>query len=97
MKRDFTYIDDVVDAIISCCEKPAIKSHNFYNPNVSSSAPHMIFNVGNSNPINLLDFIEIMEDKFKIKAVKQFMPIQPGDVKETYAEISNCKMDWLFS
>ena len=91
MMRDFTYIEDVVDAILCCCEKPAKRENNFNNPDISTLAPHMIFNVGNSNPIRLLDFIDMLEDKFNIRAMKNFMPIQAGDVKETFADISNLK------
>ena len=73
MFRDYTYIDDVVDAIEGCCYKPAIKnkSFNFLDPNPSSSfAPHMIFNVGSNKPISLLKFIEKLEKEFEISSIK---------------------------
>ena len=72
MQRDFTYIDDVVEAIIKCCYKPATSNStfNYIDPNPSSSfAPHRIFNVGNSKPIELLEFLKILEAEIgKIKA-----------------------------
>ena len=72
MERDFTYIDDVVEAITKCCSKPATVSELFdikSNPAISS-APFRIFNVGNSEPVKLLRFIEILESVLGIKAIK---------------------------
>ena len=91
MKRDFTYIDDVVEIIFRCCKKPSTIDSNFdkSNPSPSTSfAPHRIFNVGNGKPINILRFIEILENLIGINAIKEFMPIQPGDVEETEADNS---------
>ena len=88
MKRDFTYIDDIVEGIYRCCYKPAIIDNAFdcLNPNQSTSfAPFKIFNIGNSVPIELLRFIEILEDELGMKAVKNFLPIQLGDVEATAA------------
>ena len=90
MQRDFTYIDDVVDAIIKLIEKvPSKQSEfNFSDPNPSISwAPFRIFNIGNSTPIKLMSFIEEIEIALNKKAIKIFMPIQPGDVEETEANI----------
>ena len=97
MKRDFTYIDDVVSSIISCCMKPAMQDMNFdcFNPNPSTSfSPHRIFNVGNSKPVELLKFIELLETALGEKAIKLMKPIQKGDVKETFA---NTKLleEWI--
>ena len=94
MARDFTYIDDVVEAIMKLVQKPAIsnKKFNFENPEASSSwAPHRIFNVGNSHPIKLLQFVSTLEDELKIKAIKIFREMQPGDVLETYADTKKLK------
>tara|TARA_B100000212_G_scaffold317287_1_gene272834 strand:+ start:33856 stop:34899 length:1044 start_codon:yes stop_codon:yes gene_type:complete len=88
MQRDFTYIDDIVEGIARCCEKPAIKNKNFntFEPDKSTSfAPFRIFNIGNNNPLNLLKFIEVIEENLGIKAIKNFKPIQPGDVEATAA------------
>ena len=97
MKRDFTYIDDIVESIYRCCSKPAIPDPNFnqFNPKPSrSTAPHMIFNIGNGNPINLINFIEILEMELGCKAIKKFKEIQPGDVVETYAD-TNKLNKWI--
>ena len=89
--RDFTFIDDVVDAIIKCCEKPASinKKFDYVNPEASTSfAPHRIFNIGNSSPVQLMDFIKILEKAFNKKARLEYYPRQPGDVIKTGADIS---------
>ena len=97
MFRYYTYIDDVIDAIESCCYKPAIKNSkfNFLDPNPENSfAPHMIFNVGSNRPISLLEFIEILENELGVVAQKEFKPIQPGDVERTWANIDNLN-SWI--
>ncbi len=86
MKRDFTYIDDIVEGIYRCCYKPAYIDDKFDRliPNNSSSfAPYRIFNIGNSQPIQLLNFIEILENCLGLKAIKKLKPMQPGDVEAT--------------
>lgn len=97
MFRDFTYIDDVVNAIEACCYKPAEinKEFDFLHPDASTSfAPHMIFNVGSNNPISLMDFISNLEIELEEKAKKKFLPIQPGDVEKTWASIENLH-NWI--
>ena len=97
MSRDFTYIDDVVDAIYKCCLKTSSPNINFYDhkPEPSSSfAPYKIFNVGSNNPTNLLNFIKLLEDSLGVKAIKKMKPMQPGDVKSTYADIDMLK-HWI--
>ena len=97
MRRDFTYIDDIVEGIYRCIFKPATIDNDFNNiiPNPSTSfAPHRVFNIGNSKPIELLEFINLLEDALKIKAIKNPMPIQPGDVEETFADTSALE-DWI--
>ncbi len=89
MERDFTYIDDVVEAIYRCCFKAAkpVKEFDYLTPNPSVSyAPFKLFNIGNKKPINILKFVEILEDELGIKGLKEFMPIQPGDVVQTAAD-----------
>jgi len=88
MKRDFTYIDDVVEGVYRCCYKPAYVDKDFdaLMPNPASSfAPSRIFNIGNSHPTPLLKFIETLEDELGHKAIKNLLPIQPGDVESTAA------------
>ncbi len=97
MSRDFTYIDDVVEAIWRCCNKPAIseKNFNYLNPDPSISfAPHKIFNVGYGSSINLLEFISILEKELGNKAEKIFMPVQDGDVIDTHADNKDLK-SWI--
>ncbi len=97
MRRDFTYIDDIVESIYRCCLKPAIAypSFNKLNSNPSiSNAPFRIFNLGNSEPINLLDFIKILENEIGLNANKEFLPMQPGDVEET-ASCNNLIKEWI--
>ena len=95
--RDFTFIDDVVDSIAKCCDKPAEVNMNFdySNPDPSSSfAPHRIFNVGNSDPIKMMDFIDILEKSFRKKAKLEFYPRQAGDVVKTAADTSLIE-EWI--
>jgi UDP-glucuronate 4-epimerase len=90
MQRDFTYIDDVVEGIIRCCFKKASIDNDF-NPLIpnpsTSSAPYRIFNIGNSNPTQLTYFIELLEKNLGKKAIKNFQPMQPGDVVSTAARM----------
>ncbi len=97
MQRDFTFINDITEAIIRCCYKPASvdEDFDFNSPNASTSfAPHRIFNVGNSNPVKLLDFVETLENELGIKAKLNLKCIQKGDVTST---ISNTKKlnEWI--
>jgi len=97
MSRDFTYIDDVVNAIKDCCFKNAFVDENFdlKNPNPSSSfSPFRIFNVGNSRPVELMDFVRLLEKYLDKKANIQYKPLQKGDVISTYADMRNIKK-WI--
>ena len=97
MLRDFTYIDDVVEAIVECCYKPATinDDFNFKDPKPSDSfAPHRLFNVGNCNPIELDRFIDLLESFIGIKAIKVFEDIQPGDVVATAANTEKLE-NWI--
>ena len=89
--RDFTYVDDVVISLVKILEKPPIQKENFDKSNMSpetSWAPHKIFNIGNSNPIYLMDFLKVLEEKLSIKAKINFLPMQSGDVKATASDSS---------
>lgn len=89
MTRDFTFIDDVVESVIRVMDKIATPNHLFdhCNPDPSTSdAPYRIFNVGNSRPTVLMDYISAIEDEIGIKAKKNFLPLQPGDVLSTAAD-----------
>ncbi len=97
MSRDFTYVTDIVDGIIKVIDNPAKISDNF-NPNNPipdiSSAPYRIYNIGNNSPVQLLDFIETLEEAIGINAKKDFMPMQDGDVVSTYADTSDLMKDF---
>ncbi len=91
MQRDFTYIDDIVEGVLRCCYKKATidSSFNPQRPDPSTAAaPHRLFNIGNSQPVDLLKFIEVLEDALGTIAIKDFQPIQPGDVVKTAADTS---------
>ena len=96
MLRDFTYIDDIVNGILGVINNVATKDDdfNFLSPNTSSSwAPYRLFNIGNSAPIKLMDFISTIENCLGKKAIKEFVPMQMGDVEATSASINLLK-DW---
>ena len=91
MSRDFTYIDDVVSGVLAVVDKPASPSLGYCpsTPDPStSSAPFRVFNIGNSNPTPLLSFIAFLEDALGRKAQMNMLPMQPGDVTATAADIS---------
>ena len=92
MKRDFTYIDDIVDGVIKLIPSIPKPNPNWDSDNpdsASSFKPYRLYNIGNNQPVELLRFIEVIEDKLCKKAIKNFMPIQPGDVPATYADVDN--------
>ncbi len=92
MSRDFTYIDDITDGVIKVIDNPAEPNPNWDSQNPSpesSSAPYKIYNIGNNQPVSLMEFIETIEDKLGKKAQKEMLPIQPGDVESTYADVSD--------
>ena len=78
MKRDFTYVDDIVSGIVAALDKV-------------SSLGYEVFNLGCADPVNLLDFIKTIEESLGKKAKKEFLPLQPGDVPNTYADISKAQ------
>lgn len=82
MQRDFTYIDDIVEGIIRVLDKTPQPGDE---PN--TTAPYKVYNLGNNQPIELLRLIEVLEDALGKKAIKNFLPIQPGDVPTTYADV----------
>lgn len=100
MKRDFTYVDDIVEGIIRVLER--IPEPNSYiepgkalDPS-TSTAPYKLYNLGNNKPIELSYFIEVLEETLGIKAKKNMLPMQPGDVPITYADIENLFRDTGF-
>jgi len=97
MQRDFTYIDDIIEAIVKLIDKPSTPNKDFQTdlPDPATSwSPHRIFNIGNSKPISLMKFIQILESELGIKAIKILEPMQMGDVKSTYADTSELEK-WI--
>jgi len=91
MVRDFTYVDDIIESLVRLLDKPAAPdpAFNSAQPDPATSwAPHRIFNIGNSNPTPLMVYIEAIENALGITAIKEFLPLQPGDVPATAADTS---------
>ena len=94
MKRDFTYIDDIVDGMLSVLDKPP-KSNQF--DLTLSDAPFRVLNIGNNKPISLEEFIECIEKALSKTAIKNELPMQPGDVPVTYANIDEINKEFGFN
>jgi UDP-glucuronate 4-epimerase len=89
-RRDFTYIDDIVEGVVRCIDIIPTGNSDWsgLNPDPSSSrAPWKIYNIGNSEPVELLHYIELMEKAFGKTTSKEMLPLQPGDVEHTYADV----------
>ncbi|QZO10343.1 NAD-dependent epimerase [Enterococcus raffinosus] len=94
MMRDFTYVDDIVQGIIRLINKPPKENSKWTESQLSESwAPYKIYNIGNNSPVKLLSFIEILEKHLGMQAQKNFKPMQSGDVKKTYADVSDLERD----
>jgi UDP-glucuronate 4-epimerase len=91
MERDFTYIDDIAEGVVRALAKPAAPDAN-YDPlrpgAATSNAPWRLYNIGNHQPVSLLAYIETLEEALGRKAEKKFLPMQPGDVPATYADVA---------
>ncbi len=89
MERDFTYIDDIVEGVIRCLDKPATVDPGFdpLHPDpATAAAPHRLFNIGNAQPVPLLQFIALLEQALGRPAIRDLQPMQPGDVPATAAD-----------
>lgn len=96
MKRDFTYVDDIVESIsrlVPAIAKPNTSWDGMKPDPATSFAPYKVYNIGNNKPVELLGFIEVIEEKLGRKAVKNFLPLQDGDVPETYADVEDLMRD----
>jgi len=97
MKRDFTYIDDIVEGVIRVMDRNAAANPE-YDPiaadPATSNVPYRVFNIGNNNPVQLLDFIGAIENALGMKAEKRLLPLQDGDVPATYAN-TDLLNDWV--
>ena len=99
MLRDFTYVDDIVESIYRLTKQPAKVNPNWtgQNPDPGTSyAPYRVYNIGNNSPVKLLDFIEAIENKLGIEANKNFLPLQAGDVPQTFANVEDLINDIQF-
>ena len=95
-RRDFTYIDDIVEGVIRSLDNVAKPNENWdgSNPDPSTSkAPYKVYNIGAQTPVHLLKFIETLESALGIEAKKELLPMQPGDVPDTYADVSSLVED----
>jgi len=94
--RDFTYIDDIVEGVIRACDRVATPNDN-WNPRApdpaTSSAPYRLYNIGSNNPVNLSRYIEVLEETLGVSAEKNLLPLQPGDVADTFANVDDLIAD----
>ncbi|MEA1955438.1 MAG: NAD-dependent epimerase [Campylobacterota bacterium] len=96
MLRDFTYIDDIVEGVIRVIDNPAKKDENWNGVDgrvSTSSAPYKVYNIGNNNPVKLMDFITAIENKLGKTIEKNMMPLQAGDVPATFADVTDLVED----
>ena len=90
--RDFTYVDDIVEGVVRVLDRPAKPNLDWSGDNpdpATSLAPWRVYNIGNNNPVELMDYIGALEDSLGIKAEKELLPLQPGDVPDTYADVDD--------
>ena len=95
-RRDFTYIDDIVEGVVHCLDRIAVGNAEWsgQQPDPSSSkAPWRVYNIGNSEPVELLTYIELIEKALGKSTVKELLPLQPGDVEHTYADVADLVRD----
>ena len=100
MQRDFTYIDDIIEGVVRVMGRPPEPdpTWNGHDPDPgTSSAKYKIYNIGNNNPVELMEFIATIEKALGTKAKKEFLDLQPGDVVATYADIDDLKKDFGFT
>jgi UDP-glucuronate 4-epimerase len=96
MKRDFTYIDDIIEGVVRVIDKIPEPNLNWSGdePDPGSSfAPYKLYNIGNNNPVELMKFISVLEGQLGKRAKKNFLPMQSGDVPETYADVDDLAGD----
>jgi len=95
-KRDFTFVDDIAEGVVRASERVAQPDPK-WNSNApdpsTSNAPYRIYNIGNSSPVPLMRYIEVLEECLGRKATKNFLPLQLGDVPETSADITDLERD----
>ncbi len=92
MIRDFTYVDDIVEGIVRISNEPPTRSQDWdgkISDPATSSAPYQLFNIGNSNPVQLMDYLAAIEDALGMSAEKEYLPFQAGDVAATFADVTD--------
>jgi UDP-glucuronate 4-epimerase len=100
MRRDFTYIDDIVEGVVRVIDRPAAPNSDWGGDSPdpgTSAAPYRLYNIGNHNPVELTHFLEVLQEKLGRKTEIVLMPMQPGDVPETYADIEDLRRDVGFA
>lgn len=98
-RRDFTYIDDIVEGVIRVLDSPAIPNPDWSSDNPDSGtsyAPWRVYNIGCNNPVELKDYVAALENALGIKAEKELLPLQPGDVPDTYADVDDLINDFSY-
>jgi UDP-glucuronate 4-epimerase len=98
-QRDFTYIDDIVEGVVRVIDRAPQRNPDWsgLDPDPASArAPYKLYNIGHSSPVKLMDFIAELEKQLGVVAQKNFLPMQPGDVRATYADISELRSDFNF-
>ncbi|MFX8335494.1 capsular biosynthesis protein CpsI, partial [Acinetobacter baumannii] len=91
-----TYVTDIVEGVIRACDRPAQPNPDWdaFNPDpATSDAPYRIYNIGNNNPVKLTEYIEALEESLGRKAIRNLLPLQAGDVPDTFADVSDLVND----
>ena len=94
--RDFTYVEDIVEGVLRVLDRPAASDPNWDSANpdpASSAAPYRIYNIGSNRPLDLSRYIELLEETLGIEAKKNLLPLQPGDVPDTFADVDDLIRD----
>ena len=97
--RDFTYIDDIIEGVVRVLHQPAKPNNNWKSGEPdpgTSNAPWRLYNIGNNSPVKLMDYIEAIEKELGMKAIKELLPLQPGDVPDTYANVDDLIRDFNY-
>lgn len=95
-RRDFTYIDDIVEGVVRVLDRPARPNPDWSGDDpdsASSNAPYRLYNIGNNRPVELSHYIEVLEQCLGLKARKNLLPLQPGDVPDTFADVRDLIRD----
>jgi len=98
-RRDFTYIDDIVEGVMRVLDKPAKPNVDWSGDNPdpgTSSAPWRVYNIGNNSPVELMDYISAIEKALGLEAKQELLPLQPGDVPDTFADIDDLIEDFNY-